>query len=424
MSKLNVLCAPPNGRNPGMASVDMALQPLIQDLGVEATYWRLWDQSEWIDPPGGSAKVDEVTVVDETSRLKYRLARGRLQEFLDADAVVFWGDFHHMAVYLDQTADVLHRRMGTAPRAETDDLTARHLLLRGQSRDVLERTVSFGTTLGFNNARDYRSTYGVDLQHFIGNARGASFRDGYSARVAELMRAPRTETCLGSDAAFLAEGPKQSPGATDVGIFIGRSAVAPERVANLGKALISRLGGSPRWIPWGTAPAMWPMWGRKRLRLAWPELETGSRGLSTSEHVKHVHQVVRGPGLVDEVIPASELFMKIASCQVVLTDTYHLAVNAWRTGTPTILLYDRRPGTGWNVNSGEGVGRDKRHDLYSQLDALPLLVDVDMPHSRSDLRRLADNVEGLREPVAARAEAIGQRGYDLVARTLKSVLGH
>lgn len=163
------------------------------------------------------------------------------------------------------------------------------------------------------------------------------------------------------------------------------------------------------------------MWGRKRLRLAWPELELGEP-LDKRDRVEHLREVVRGPRLEDEIVPAHELFRRVADCQAILTDTYHLAVNAWRIGTPAVLLYDRRSSKGWNVNSGAGVGRDKRHDLYSQLDALPLLVDLDAPPGASAARALGEAVIELRDPVAARAAAIGNRARGLVVDSLQRLV--
>ncbi|WP_143780755.1 hypothetical protein [Ornithinimicrobium sp. CNJ-824] len=404
-----------------MASVDLAFEAVAGRLGADVTYWRLWDQSEWCDPPGGSSEVGEGVVRDETSGLTYRLARGHLEEFLQADALVYWGDFHHMAVYLDQTADVLHRRMSVGSREEASAIAADFLMLRGQPREVLSRAVTFGTTLAFNTALDYSGRYGVEFTRLLEGLHGAWFRDGYSARVAELARTPRAASCLGSDAAFVLEGVTQSSAASGVGVFIGRSPVSPETVAKVGKALTEGLGGVPQWIPWGTAPAMWPMWGRKRLRVAWPELERGAP-LSRRDRARHLREVVRGPGLKEEVLPAHELFRRIAECRVILTDTYHLAVNAWRIGTPAVLFFDRRASRGWNVNSGAGVGRDKRHDLYSQLDALPLLVDLDAPPVGSAARDLGEAVKELRDPVTARAAAIGERARGLLTDSLESLI--
>lgn len=418
---MNVLCAPPNGRNPGMASVDMAFASVARHLDGDVTYWRLWDQSEWLDPPGGSRAVSDGEFFDETSQMTYRVARGHLDEFLDAEAVVFWGDFHHMAVYQDQTADVLHRRMGAMSRSRAEEVTAAHLLLRGQPDDVLKRTITFGTTLGFNTTADYAGTYSHDLSRFLRDVAGAWFRDGYSARIAELIRAPRIESCLGADAAFLVHGPMQDPSSSSgVGVFIGRSNVAPEFVARLGRALAFHFGPA-RWIPWGTAPAMWPMWGRKRLRLSWPELEAG-RALSMRERASHAQSVVQGPALDNEVVPASDLFERIAGCSVLLTDTYHLAVNAWRIGVPAILLVDRAGGSGWNVNSGGPAGRDKRHDLYSQLDALPLLVSTEKIPSGRSFEELIHAVSDLQEPVRDRCRAIGDHARRRVIDVLSQML--
>lgn len=416
MTHLNVLCAPPNGRNPGMASVDLAFAPIAEQLDARVTYWRLWDQSEWTDPPGGSRRTDD-GFVDDATGLTYQCVRGRLNEFLEADAVVYWGDFLHMASYIDQTADVLSRRMDAMPRVDAEQIAADTLLLEGQPDDVLARTISFGTTLGFNRPDDYMGPYGVSLRNFVSRAYGAWFRDGYSARIGTLMRDRSTDMCWGGDAAFLTPGPQQSPSTSGVGVFIGRGAMMPEQVARIGRQLTSHLG-APHWIPWGDSPAMHPMWGRKRLRLAWPELE----GAKLSP--EHLRNVVRDRLTYPHVPSMAALFDQIASSRVILTDTYHLAVNAWRIGTPTVLLCDHTRTRGWNVNNGGGsFGRDKRHDLYSQLDALPLLLDPDDLPRDLEFRSLIDHLtdEGFRQLVHGRARQIGQRGSRLVAGALSSL---
>jgi hypothetical protein len=420
---INVLCAPVNGRNPGMASVDLGFGTVAASLDADVAYWRVWDQSEWHEPPGGSRLVDPGVFFDETSELTYRSSRGHLDEFLDADAVVFWGDFHHMAVYLAQTADVIARRMGALCPGEAAELAASQQLLRGQPDEVLARTITFGTTLAFNTDRDYAGNYGADLDRFLASVHGAWFRDGYSARIGEIARAPRTDSCLGADAAFLADGPSHDPSsAAGIGVFVGRSSVRPEAVARFGRALSRHLDTPATWMPWGAAPAMWPMQSRKRLRLAWPELESGRR-LSTRERVQHVRSVARD-GIPEELVPVRGLFDRIAASRLIVTDTYHLAVNAWRIGTPTILLHDWAPSATWNVNSGQGVGRDKRHDLYSQLDALSLLIDVNALPSGPAMRSLVDRLldQDLRESVHGRARAIAEHARQRVTDSLADLL--
>lgn len=131
---------------------------------------------------------------------------------------------------------------------------------------------------------------------------------------------------------------------------------------------------------------------------------------------------MRGPRLSDEIVPAADLFERIADCRVILTDTYHLAVNAWRIGTPAVLVRDRPSGKGWNVNDGGAAGRDKRQDLYSQLDALPLLLDVGAFPTGNDLRGLVEAVTDLRVPVAARAAAMGEHARARFVASLSSLL--
>jgi hypothetical protein len=81
-----------------------------------------------------------------------------------------------------------------------------------------------------------------------------------------------------------------------------------------------------------------------------------------------------------------ELLEQVAQSRLIITDTYHLAINAWRLGTPAICVVDR-PKNIWSVNSGgAGVRRDKREELYSQLECTGLLVDGD------DLPRKIDSV--------------------------------
>lgn len=96
----------------------------------------------------------------------------------------------------------------------------------------------------------------------------------------------------------------------------------------------------------------------------------------------------------DQEIPLGELLDRVQHASLVLTDTYHLAVNAWRLGTPAILLVDD-PESPSDVNGGSAHShRDKRRDLYSQWEALPLLVHLPSVRGRhrSEVHRLAEHL--------------------------------
>lgn len=423
---VSVFCAPPNGRNPGMSSVDLAFESVAAAAGAsEVRYWRLWDQSEWLCPPGGS-HAESGGFLDEVTGVSYEKVRGRLDEFLDARAIVFWGDFLHMAVYLRDNVDVLTRRMRTfSATSDAGHFVSQYLLLKGQQDDVLSRVLSFGTTLSFNTTADYASEYGGELRSFLSRTRRVWHRDAYSAAVAQEMRSPEEQTCKGVDAAFLLVGGESPERGDRLGVFIGRSNLSPEFVAALGRSLSARLDLHPFWIPWGHEPAFWPMRQRRRLRLSWPGLERAAVP-TFAERSTGLIDAVRGSRIADEPVGLSALFSQLGSCSVVLTDTYHLAVNAWRLGTPAVCIVDTAS-PAWSVNSGEpGSSRDKRIDLYSQIEALPLVVDGSA--SRGSLPAVCDRlVNYLRDPALIavshtriRESTANARG--MVVRELKELL--
>lgn len=383
---INVLCAPPNGRNAGMASVDMAFGPVAEQVDAEVRYWRLWDQSEWIEPPGISTQTADGQFADPDTGLDYHLLRGRLDEFLDADAAVFWGDFLHMAVYQRHVTDVLHRRI----RAYADpriaaEVVAEHQLLRGRTRSP-GHVISYGSTLSMNTPEDYLGPYGEDLATFMDSAHRVWLRDGYSSQTARMYREGRLESCQGLDAAFLLGERDRRSREDSMAVFLGRSTLRPETIAGFGAKLARRLGLRPQMLQWGEAPAFWPIQDRRRFRAAWPGLEHGTPRPTPAERVTTWRALAGGQSPSWTVPSPRVLFDQIARSSVVLTDTYHLAVNAWRLGTPAVLVVDP-PGRTWSVNSGEpGSSRDKRHDLYSQLDALDFLVET------ASLPRAADDI--------------------------------
>lgn len=373
---VNVLCASPDAPNSGMTSVDLAFNALAGQLAADrVVYWRLYDQSEWLEPVGGSSPVGPGAFKDDRSGLTYQNVRGRLDEFLDADAVVYWGDFMHMQFYLSAHVDILTKKMRAfSDRSTAWDSVYRHLLLRGQPDEVLDRVVSFGTTMSFNTPADYAGEYGTELNSFLSRVHRIWCRDSYSALIAQVARPTQVASCKGTDAAFLLGERDRRERSEQVGVFFGRSALPPEPLARLGRAVSSRLDLKPFWLPWGHEPAFWPMQQRKRFRAAWPGLEHLSSQASFGMRAATYRDVSRGRRIPAVQASFEELADQIARSRLIITDTYHLAINAWRLGTPAICVVDKPKGM-WSVNSGDaGARRDKREDLYSQLECTKLLV--------------------------------------------------
>lgn len=392
----SVICAPPNGRNPGMATVDLAFGELADVAGVDAvTYWRLWDQSEWIGEPSGSWPAGPGCWHDPSTGLDYRNLRGNLTEAVNADVVVFWGDFLHMAPYQAETARILSEEIRcTASAGDAERMVADHLLFDRQSDEVLARTASFGTTLGLNAPADYVGVYGQRLRRFLSRLGAVALRDGYSAQIAREVRGDWSRSHMVPDLALLRPGEASRVTERDgLGVFFARSQLPPEPLAWLGDGLAGATGLRPTWIDWGREPAFWPMNTRKRFRLAWPALEQRQLTASLPARLGTYRSVARGRGLdlASTQPPLAELLAQVASFRAVITDTYHLAVNAWRSGVPAVCVLDA-PGRRWSVNSGAPENaRDKRWDLYSSLDALAFTTvgGVHVGRRRREVARLA-----------------------------------
>ncbi len=373
---VSIICAPPNGRNPGMASVDLAAKSVLNGLGpVATTYWRLWDQSEWQGVAGGSHITSDGRFYDPDTGLTYEPLRHRIDEALKSDLLIYWGDFHHLAAYQRDAARILGTSLGIE---NPNEFVSRHLLLKHQSTPTLARVFSYGTTLGHNAPLDYAGTYGVDLANFLARSRQVWLRDPYSATIAQQARTHNPASCFGVDAAFLLPAANLLPNDGSLGVYVGRSALRPEAVALFGRAFAKHMQLRPEWIDWGREPAFWPMGSRSRFRLAWPGLEHGRVNPRPTQRMRIYGEVLAGSRHDAEPVaqpPAPELLRQLSRHEVILTDTYHLAVNAWRVGTPAICIVDT-PTRVWSVNSGEpGNSRDKRRALYSMIEALPLLVD-------------------------------------------------
>ncbi len=431
---VNVICAPPNGRNPGMATVDMGFATVADALGLDdVAYWRLFDQSEWLDTPGGSYPVGQQSWFDPDTGFTYRNLRGRIDEVLASGPVVYWGDFHHLAPYHRSVVSVLHDDIAACPdERSAAELVATHLMLRGKTRHDTNGVASFGSTLLLNSASDYASAYGEDLGVFTRVADRIHMRDGYSETVVGDLGEGPASTWRGADCAFLVPTPEPQETDGTVAVFFGRSALQPEQLAWLGRRLGRAVGLEPRWLDWGREPAFWPMGDRRRFRLAWPELE--HHALRTSRSVRlatYRHALSSAPRRFDEHQPdMSELLERLAAATLVLTDTYHLALNAWRVGTPAVCVIDDPTGK-WNVNSGAiGSQRDKRWDLYSNLDALPWLIDsANLRPGRAFANEIARIVEvtrdtGLARVIERRVTATIDRAKSTAVATVAAVTGH
>jgi hypothetical protein len=306
--RISLIAARPH-LNPGMYSVDLAFDRLAERHGLRAEIRRYCY--------GGPHRATGL----ERHVLEYESLEQGFDDVLASDLILYWGDFHHAYVYW-------RNALRLPPHAPADDadgqaetaLAARLLLLEDQPDQVLDRTLSFGTTLIGDDLRSRTtidSAYREAFPRFVRRARRIWFRDPISAAQGTSLRTTPGQSCLGVDCAQLLTGDDLRALAGTptrrrdyVGIYFGRVDAALDGPAALAGKLSRASGLGSVWIPW---------------------LSTGSGGVDA------VRAAV--PALeVEPPAPYEHLLALVAGARLVVTDAYHLCVVAWQLGVPAICV--------------------------------------------------------------------------------------
>jgi hypothetical protein len=106
------------------------------------------------------------------------------------------------------------------------------------------------------------------------------------------------------------------------------------------------------------------------------------------------------PPLVGDVLA------RLGRYAFVVTDTYHVCLNAWRAGVPAICIGDALPNPqGYDVSTGwYGAWRDKRHVFYAMHDAMEFyLFAEELADRTAYANRLFYTTHLLREHALAQA---------------------
>jgi hypothetical protein len=389
-----------------MASVDLALHALWRRhaLPGELRFFQLYTPTE--RRPGVPAEREILLQRRHELPFPYELARGRSDEIEQSAGLIFWGDFLQSREYVHQVAATLVEIHAEDRRDEAVRTAYRHLLLSEAAEDVLARTLAFGGTLIFNRARDYQDAgYSAHLARFLRGCRRVWMRDVYSAQRAAAIRGSGGAYPLGVDASLLLHDEDLAPlpragcfaGSAHgrAGIFFGRTGARVPALARFARDLCRRLQTEAEWLPWfdpEARPALLP-----ETREAFPAM----RVEETPE-----------PPLVGDVLA------RLGEYDFVVTDTYHLCVNAWRAGVPALCLgsavSSREP---YDVSFGWCCAwRDKRHTFYAMHDAMEYYVFAEELADRTaranrllyteDLLREKDLAAAVASTVRSRAAAV------------------
>jgi hypothetical protein len=384
MGRVAVITAPNIGyRNTGMLTVDLAFESLRQrmDTDVDATWYTL--HTPETVPLRDCARGTELP-------FRFLPLAEHLDTLRDHDAVVFWGDFLHTRHYLAQ--DATNRLLDFGFAADRDDARAqlnRALLFADQPDELLARTVSYGGTILHNTQSDYEDKeYGPLFSRLVTRSHRMWVRDPLSAAKIAHLRGDRTTDHFGADAALLSrpgdldhlpttQWSRSVPDGGAIGVFLGARTPIPDW-----------LGAPLEWLPWFDRDVPGP-----------------------------VSHIAARPG--DHTV--GDLVGVLPRYRLVITDTYHLAVNSWGAGTPAVCVGAPEP-TPKTHDDYLTLSDVKKHVFHMAYDATDFYLTTKEGHGQ-DLDRLVRLLEGGgADTVAARIRDHADHSATAFTRTLTSLL--
>jgi hypothetical protein len=305
MKRIAVFCALPPDRNTGMATVDLAAFTVLRRIAPDAqivlyTYGALTSAS--YEP--------------EALPYQYLDVKRHREDYFSSDIFVFWGDFTHSRSYWNLDRGLAEGQLATVSPKIDDPSYRRHtnhyseyVFLTMLPPERRRAVVVFGSTIITNGAKDENDElYFEHFQKFFEQVTAVYFRDALSAaRIAPFRRG---ETTLGCDCALLLHN-------DDLRLFQGfkqaseRKGVGHRVQMMLFSRMVGRaVGESCHWIHWLTGGKRW----KQRLyRLL-------------------------GYAIPGEAQGTGNLLSQLSGYKYIVTDTYHLCVNAWRMGIPAICI--------------------------------------------------------------------------------------
>lgn len=364
-----------------MDSVNLALQLVLKRSNITAGVDYYY--------PYVSSSVKPGNRPDNTNP-KFESAYQHLTSIYESSVILYWGDFLHMAQYQRTLARKFIQEGLVRNADEAAELIHEIMFLSSASDSILKKSLSFGGTVIFNNLDDeLTGRYAVEFSRFIERTGKIWSRDIFSyTKLSHHALNPHVR--LGVDCALLIRhsdlealigaGNSSVKTAVDgkIGVFFGRSSGTGFRLMHVASMLARQRGQDMYWLPWGD-------------RQGFPA---------------HRTWLMPRPIALDQMPGCSQLtdtgnmLAALMYSNLIITDTYHVAVNAWNLGTPAVCIADIAPLVPRNVNSGPAFSwRDKRHTFYSMYEALDFFVHTRELNSwlwsRKRIRHLHEKLDNL-----------------------------
>lgn len=330
-----------------MITVDLAFNSILKRISNDAS-------ATWftLRPPETTSLRGYIR--NDNLNFKFQSLEENLEELYDYDALVVWGDFLQARHYMEQDATNYLLKYGQVKtRGAAMDLLLRTLLLSEASDDVLDRTILYGGTIIHNSQSDYSDqNYTSAYSRLVSKSRAVWMREPLSAAKVSQSRLYDGKANFGADAALLLDPDDLNLNISgwadsisserDIGVFVGVRTSPPAWLPRFCLDLANYFGGRLVWIPW--------LEGRQP---TWLDVDN-TRG----EHT------------------FGDLLSALYRCRLVITDTYHLCLNAWRSGTPAICVGEPQP-----TNSSQQIltlNDLKKYVFYLSYDASELYIPTNI----------------------------------------------
>ncbi|MBC7917303.1 MAG: hypothetical protein H7Y28_05790 [Rhodoferax sp.] len=311
MKNFAAICADPSGLNPGMLSVDLALDCVFRSLpGRNAL--------TYLNPKRA------ISVHGKKEGLQYHVLNSP-DELERYDCVIYWGDFFHWLPYAHW--DWLYENplvQAGQTMAQLEDRWYSLFLLEQHAEQFRDRIVVFGGTFyGMTAQHLSDSRYQSALTSLYRAARLVAPRDSVSANLVPHL-APNHAYTLGCDCALLLDADATLP------MDLAQKFVADTVPKKFITCFFGRSGMDAELLRFAEGVAQ--QLGVPLVVLDWLGQPEGLDGLAFKLAV-------------------------IRRAAAVITDTYHLAVSAWREGVPVI-------GIGRAQSRATGTLDDKKKELF------------------------------------------------------------
>lgn len=342
-----VICAPQTfGCNTGMFSVDLAAWYILHKHFPSATvrFFTLYPHR---------CELDNAPLVYESRAAFY----GWEQQ---CDRILYWGDFLHSFSYRSAVSSWLMKLEPDFDGTEAQELIRHFLFRNGDDDSVLQKVILYGGTVLFNRWSDYSDEhYAGDLSRLWQGARAVWMREPFSASAVQYWKKNYHQSFQGTDCALLLDRTALSSLAPDkipvarpsdkkrIGVFMGRSHLDIAQVSSFLSELAQKYEGNCSWLDWGRPPFFFE---------------------KQKEYHKFLPELAAQPPAGEALSALTDLL----SYDLLVSDVYHVCVNAWNLGIPALCLIDNK--NPLSVNSGEASGRDKRVVFYWSYNLSPFLI--------------------------------------------------